>query len=227
MGVIYNVTDSLNFSIDYYDYDIEDVITADGQFLMDTEGLNGDVVERRPTSIPNDPGEVIQLNDTFRNIGNIETSGLDVDIRYNVETEYGEFRLGYVMNYVLKYEDTRPDGMGGSRLDLQEGGFEQPEIRWTTSVDWIKDDFSATVAVNYIGEFEQEASLNIDQKVDSMTTVDATINYYGIEDMVLTLGATNLFNEEPPFAYHDFMGFVVNVHSGQGRFAYAQATYKF
>jgi len=45
--------------------------------------------------------------------------------------------------------------------------------------------------------------------------------------LVLTVGATNLTNEEPPFAYHDFMGFAVNVHSGQGRFAYAQASYKF
>ncbi|REL37389.1 TonB-dependent receptor plug domain-containing protein [Thalassotalea euphylliae] len=217
-GVIYNVTDDLSFSIDYYNYDIEDIIDSDTQFVMDNFGLDPNIVERRPTSIPGDPGEVIQVNDSFQNIGDLETSGLDIDIRYNLETEYGQFRFGYIMNYVTKFEDFR---------GTEEGGFEQPEVRWTTSVDWLKDDFSATVAVNYIGEFDQEASLNIDKKVDSMTTVDATINYYGIEDTVLTLGATNLFNEEPPFAYHDFMGFVVNVHNGQGRFAYAQATYKF
>ena len=64
-------------------------------------------------------------------------------------------------------------------------------------------------------------------KVDSMMTVDTSINYYGIEKTTLTLGVTNLFDEEPPMAYHDFMGFAVNVHSGQGRFAYLQASYKF
>ncbi|MFD2166611.1 TonB-dependent receptor plug domain-containing protein [Thalassotalea euphylliae] len=225
LGVIYNVTENLNFSVDYYTYEIEDVITADGQFLMDTQGLNPEIVERRPTTIPNDPGEVIQINDTFRNIGNIDTSGFDLDVRYNLETEYGQFRFGYVMNYVVEFEDTRPDGTGGSRLHLKEGDFEQPEIRWTTSVDWIKDDFSTTMAINFVDEFNQKDPAK--GKVDSMTTVDASINYFGIENTVLTLGATNLFDEEPPFAYHDFMGFVVNVHSGQGRFAYAQATYKF
>ena len=89
------------------------------------------------------------------------------------------------------------------------------------------DDFSARAAINYIDSFEQEASLKLSQKVDAMTTLDASVNYMGFENLTLTVGATNLTNEEPPFAYHDFMGFAVNVHSGQGRFAYAQATYKF
>lgn len=222
LGVIYNITDDLSFSVDYYNYDIENIIDSDTQFVMDNFGLDPTVVIRRPTSIAGDPGEVIQVNDGFQNIGDLETSGLDVDVRYNMETEYGQFRFGYVMNYVLKFEDYK---------GTEEGGFEQPEIRWTTSVDWIKDDFSATMAVNYIDEFEQEASVFDPSKgidmVDSMTTVDLSVNYYGIENTVLTLGATNLFNEEPPFAYHDFMGFVVDVHSGQGRFAYAQASYKF
>ena len=218
LGMIYNLTDNLSFSVDYYNYDIENIIDSDTQFVIDNFGLDPNIVVRRPTSIPGDPGEVIQVNDGFQNIGDLETSGLDLDIRYNLDTEFGQFKLAYVMNYVTKFEDYK---------GTEAGGFEQPEIRWTTSVDWSKDDFSSTVAINYIGEFEQEASLNIDQKVDSMTTVDASINYFGIENTVLTIGATNLFNEEPPFAYHDFMGFVVNVHSGQGRFAYAQATYKF
>ncbi|WP_228445432.1 TonB-dependent receptor plug domain-containing protein [Thalassotalea sp. HSM 43] len=218
VGIIYNITDNLNFSVDYYDYQIEDIIDADTQFVMDNFGLDPDIVERRPTSIANDPGEVIRVNDSFQNIGDLDTSGLDVDIRYNLETGFGQFRFGYVMNYVLEFEDYK---------GTEEGGFEQPEVRWTTSVDWMLDNFTSTLAVNFIDEFEQEASLGIDKKVDSMTTVDAAVNYFGFEDVTLTLGATNLLDEEPPFAYHDFMGFVVNVHSGQGRFMYAQATYKF
>jgi len=63
--------------------------------------------------------------------------------------------------------------------------------------------------------------------IDSMITVDTTVNYAGIDNTVLTVGVTNLFNEEPPFTYHDWMGHVVGIHNSQGRFAYAQATYKF
>ena len=218
LGLIYNITENLNFSIDYYDYDITDIIGADTQFVMDTYGLDPNIVERRPTAIANDPGEVIQVNDSYQNIGDLQTSGIDLDVRYNLDTKVGQFKFGYVLNYVLNFEDYK---------GTKEGGFEQPQMRWTTSVDWVKDDFSATAALNYIDSFEQEASLNLNKDVDAMTTLDASVNYFGIEDLVLTVGATNLTNEEPPFAYHDFMGFVVNVHSGQGRFAYVQASYKF
>ena len=218
LGVIYNVTDDLNFTLDYYNYDITDIIDSDTQFVMDNFGLDGTIVERRPTSIANDPGEVIQVNDGFQNIGDLQTSGIDLDVRYNLDTSAGNFKLGYVMNYVLNFEDYK---------NTKEGGFEQPQMRWTASIDWLLNDFGARAAINYIDSFEQEASLNLNKKVDSMVTLDAAMNYYGIDDLILTVGATNLTNEEPPFAYHDFMGFVVNVHSGQGRFAYAQATYKF
>ena len=218
LGLIYNVTDDLNFSVDYYNYDITDIIDSDTQFVMDNFGLDGTIVERRPTSIPNDPGEVIRVNDGFQNIGDLQTSGIDLDVRYRLETSAGEFKFGYVLNYVLDFEDYK---------NTEEGGFEQPQMRWTISADWVLDDFSATAAINFVDSFEQEASLNLSQDVDSMTTLDASVNYFGIDDLVLTLGATNLTNEEPPFAYHDFMGFAVNVHSGQGRFAYAQVKYKF
>lgn len=218
LGIIYNITDDLNFTVDYYNYDITDIIDSDTQFVMDNYGLDGTIVERRPTNITNDPGEVIQVNDSFQNIGDLQTSGIDLDVRYNLDTDAGTFKFGYVLNYVLSFEDYKA---------TEEGGFEQPQMRWTTSVDWLLNDFGARAAINYIDSFEQEASLKLSQKVDAMVTLDASMNYYGFEDLVLTVGATNLTNEEPPFAYHDFMGFAVNVHSGQGRFAYAQATYKF
>lgn len=229
VGVVYNITDNLNFSLDYYSYAIEDIIDSDTQYLMDTQGLDPNVVDRIPTAITGDPGQVVTINDSFQNIGDLDTSGLDLDLRYLLNTDMGEFRFGYVLNYVLEYEDKRPGENGTTRIDAQEGDFEQPEFRWTASVDWTQNDFNANMAINYIDAFEQEASVQTAgmPKVDSMTTVDAAINYFGIKNTVLTLGATNLFNEEPPMAYHDFMGFAVNVHSGQGRFAYVKASYKF
>lgn len=229
LGVIYEITDNLDFSLDYYNYDIENVITKDTQFKFSTLGNNPNVVERLPSNIANDPGEVVRIFDQFENIGNVETSGLDFDVSYDLETDLGEFKFSYVLNYVLEYKDSRPNADGSMRIDTQEGDFEQPEVRWTFNTSWVKDDFNATVAVNYIGEFAQDSSVQADgmSDIDSWTTVDATINYQGIENTTLTLGATNLFNEEPPFTYHDFMGFVNSTHNSQGRFTYIKATYNF
>ena len=223
LGVIYEVNEDLDFSIDYYSYDIENIIDSDTQFVFSSQGLDADVVTRIPTAIVGDPGEVVQIFDSFRNIGDLKTSGLDFDLSYKLNSDMGEFRFGFVMNYVLKFEEYR---LG--RLSLQEGQFEQPEVRHTSSVDWVMDDISATVAINYIGEFEGDADSGFgDKTVDGQATVDLVTNYRGFENTTLTLGITNLFNKEPPFSHHDFYGFVNTTHNGQGRFMYAQASYKF
>ncbi|WDD96789.1 TonB-dependent receptor plug domain-containing protein [Thalassomonas actiniarum] len=245
LGMIYQITEDLSFSLDYYSYDIEDIITKDTQYKLDT--VPGATI-RLPSEIPGDPGEIVEIHDQFENIGNVETTGLDLDLSYNHSNAWGDFKFSYAMNYVLKYEDTRPtaneDGTPGPRrLDTQEGDFEQPEIRWSFSTNWVKDDWNANVAVNYIGEFKQDPSVRIQDvdtdgdgvndatvtlsDIDSMVTVDTAINYTGFENTTLTLGATNLFDEEPPFSYHDYMGYVQSIHNAQGRFAYVQASYKF
>lgn len=228
VGVIYAFSEDLDFSLDYYSYDIENIIDSDTQFVFTNFGGDSTVVERIPTGIPNDPGEVVRVFDSFQNIGDLKTSGIDFDLGYKLDSEMGEFRFGFVMNYVLKYEEFRPSADGGKRLNLSEGEFEQPEVRHTTSMDWAMNDISATVALNYIGEFSGDADSGFgDKTVDSMTTVDLVLNYRGIENTTLTLGSTNLLNEEPPFSHHDFYGYVNSTHNGQGRFVYAQATYSF
>lgn len=233
LGVIYSITKSLDFSLDYYSYDIENIIDSDTQFVFSNFGNDASVVTRLPSNIPNDPGEVVTIFDSFQNIGDLTTSGIDLDIKYGLETSMGEFEFSYVLNYVLEYEDKRPDVDGGQRINVKEGDFEQPQFRWTTSIDWSKDDLTANIAINYVDEFEQDQSVRVQEDgtilpaLDAMVTVDTSISYFGLKNTTLTLGATNLFNEKPPFAYHDFMGFAVNVHSGQGRFAYLKASYKF
>jgi len=146
-----------------------------------------------------------------------------------LSADVGEFKFSYALNYVLSYEDARPNADGFMRIDTQEGDFEQPEVRWTFNTSWVKNDWNANLGINYIGEFKQDASVQAAgiPDIDSLLTVDTTINYIGLENTTLTLGVTNLFNEEPPFTYHDFMGYVVSTHSAQGRFAYVQASYKF
>ncbi len=229
LGLIYQITDDLDFSVDYYDYDIEDVILKDTQDKFDKQGTNSDVVVRLPSDDPNDPGEVVLIRDRYENLGNITTTGLDFDLGYRLETTMGAFDFNYVLNYVIDYEDYRPT-VG---VYATEGDFTHPEYRWTFSGTWSKDDWAANFAVNYIGEFEQDPAIReradgtFLPNVDAMTTVDTSVSYLGFDKISLTLGATNLFDEEPPFSYHDFMGYVNDVHSAQGRFVYLKATYSF
>jgi iron complex outermembrane receptor protein len=229
LGLIYELTDNMDFSVDYYDYDIENVITKDTQFKFSTLGNDPSVVERLPSTVAGDPGEVVRIFDQYENIGNITTSGLDVEANYGLETDMGDFRFTYALNYVLSYEDARPNADGSMRIDTQEGDFEQPEVRWSFNTVWVQGDWNASMAVNYVGEFKQDAAVAAEgmNDIDSLTTVDTTVNYIGIKDTTLSIGATNLFNEEPPFSYHEFTGFVSGTHNSQGRFVYVKASYKF
>jgi outer membrane receptor protein involved in Fe transport len=246
LGLIYQISNNIDFSLDYYSYDIENIITKDTQFKFTTFGNDSAVVERLPSSVPGDPGEVVRIFDQYENIGNVKTSGLDFDLSYNLESDMGDFNFNYALNYVLNYEDSRPtaneDGsQGPRRIEVQEGDFEQPEMRWTFNTSWVLNDWSANIAVNYIGEFKQDNAVRIQtvkdddgnvietvtlNDIDSMITVDTAVNFIGFEDTTLTLGATNLLNEKPPFSYHSWTGFS-NAHNSQGRFAYLKATYKF
>lgn len=227
-GVIYQISKDIDFSLDYYSYDIENIIDSDTQFVFSLFGNDPSVVERIPTAITNDPGEVVRIFDSFQNIGDLNTSGLDFDFAYRMSSELGDLKFGFVMNYVLEFEEFRPDGNGGQRLALKEGQFEQPEIRHTSSIDWSKNNISATLAVNYLGEFAGDADSDFGHKtVNAMTTVDLVANYQGIANTKLSIGVTNLFNKEPPFSHHDFFGYVNTIHSGQGRFTYVKASYSF
>lgn len=227
VGVIYEFENDLSLSVDYYNYAIENIIDSDTQFVFTNFGGDPAVVERLPTANPNDPGEVVTIFDSFQNIGDLNTSGLDIDVQYALETDMGAFNFNYVLNYVLEFEDLRPGANGGQRVNAVEGDFEQPEIRWTFNSSWAVEDMNASLAVNYIGEFAGSADAGFgDKTVDAMTTVDVTFSYLVDDNTTLTLGVTNLFNEEPPFSHHDFMGFVNSTHSGQGRFGYAKVVFK-
>jgi outer membrane receptor protein involved in Fe transport len=229
LGVIYEVTEDIDFSLDYYSYDIENVIGKDTQFVFTTQGSNQSVVQRIPTGLANDPGQVVVIFDRFENLFDLKTSGLDLDIMYRMSSDMGDFKFNYVLNYVLNYEDIRT----GDRLFAEEGGFEQPQVRWTASTLWVKDDWSANFAINYVGEFKEDQPVrtrtdgSIAPDIDAFVSVDTTVNYAGIKNTILTLGVTNLLNEEPPFSYSSSAGYVSSVHNAQGRFAYVQATYKF
>ena len=228
-GVIFSPMESLTVALDYYNYQIENIIDSDTQFVFSNFGDDPNVVVRLPSTDASDPGEVVTIFDSFQNIGDLDTNGLDLDVRYNLDTDLGSFGISYMLNYMLEYEDRRPGANGGSRINLTEGDYELPEMRWTAAVDWSRDNLAARVAVNFIDGFAQDAAVQQPgmPEIDSYTTVDSTVNYFGFEKVTVTLGVTNLLDEEPPMDYADFMGFAPTVHSGQGRFAYLQSTYTF
>ena len=96
-------------------------------------------------------------------------------------------------------------------------------------------------AVNYTGEFQDAPDADLDgtldfdtvdtRDVEAFVTLNLQASWTGFEGLTLSLGLENALDEEVPFAIGDgdvdVYGYVQNVHSPRGRFAYGKATYRF
>jgi len=188
-------------------------------------------------------GSLQAINSGFINIGEQTVSGIDLSMVYSALTVAGGdlgLRLDY--SYLAEFERVELDSSGESFLNRDLAGeYEYPEHRWAASADWTRDTVAFTVGVNYIGEFEDTPDIDFDgtldydsnrsRIVDSFMTLNLQARYTGFENMVLSLGADNALDEEPPFAIgdgdSDLYGYVSSQHDPRGRFVYGKMTYSF
>ncbi|WP_299011214.1 TonB-dependent receptor [uncultured Shewanella sp.] len=223
LGGVWEVIDNLSMGIDYWYYKVDGLIDADPQYVINTQGNNSDVVQREAPS-GGIPGRIISISDQFANLNEQTTDGIDFDVQYMFDTgEYGEFGLSYNLTWVHEFEQVRADG---SVVELK-GRYEHPEYRWTGGLNWAMSNWQATTRLNYISEVAYTLEQNTEGYIDAMTTVDLNVTYLGFDHWSLTMGANNVFNEEPPFSKVDFMGYDQNTYSAIGAFWYASATYRF
>ena len=150
--------------------------------------------------------------------------------------------LGLEYSHLLEFEKVELNSAGTAFVtrDLT-GEYEYPEDRFVLSGDWAMDTWDFYAAVNYIGSFEDAPDADLDgvldfdtwttRDVDAFVTLNLQASYTGFEGLTLSLGVENALDEEVPFAIGDgdmdLYGYVQNVHSPRGRFAYGKATYRF
>ena len=150
--------------------------------------------------------------------------------------------LGLEYSHLLEFErvELNFDGTGFVTRDLT-GEYEYPEDRFVLTGDWAHGDLgllcgrelhrqirgSARCEFDTVLDFDDVAT----RKVDAFVTLSLQASYTGIEGLTLSLGVENALDEEVPFAIGDgdadLYGYVQNVHSPRGRFAYGKATYRF
>ncbi|WP_028116382.1 TonB-dependent receptor [Ferrimonas senticii] len=222
IGAIWEVTDAWSLSVDYWNYDQDNLITSDTQKLLDDNGTNPAIVKREPT-VNGVPGQIIEIYDSFINLGGQQTDGIDFDTAYLLKTNgAGDFNFSYNLTYVLSFDEI---GADGSRKDLN-GEYQHPDVRWTAAVDWQLDSYAAAARINYIGEVNDDVDAGATGTIDSMTTLDLNASYL-LNHWRFTVGANNVLDEEPPFSAATFMGYDTKTYSAQGRFVYAEVAYRF
>lgn len=245
IGAVLEPVDALRLSLDYWS------ITQEGkidkvfshlyrQFCGDQ---NSDVCIRSEPLPGESLGALQSIDGEMINIGEQTVSGVDLSLVYSgLALAGGELGARLDYSYLAEFERVELDSSGENFLSRDLAGeYEYPQHRWAASADWARDTFALTVGLNYIGEFEDTPDIdfntvldyeaNDSRIVDSFLTLNLQARYTGFENMVLSLGADNALDEEPPFAIgdgdSDLYGYVSSQHDPRGRFFYGRMVYSF
>ncbi|WP_445360778.1 TonB-dependent receptor [Microbulbifer sp. EKSA005] len=246
IGAVYEPIEDLRLSLDYWN------ITQEGKidevpfgYIYNLYCWDQDsTVCRRDTPVDGQTlGALQSIDSSFTNIGEQDVSGVDLSIVYSgFELVGGELGLRLDYSYLAEFERVELNSSGDAFITRDLAGeYEYPQHRWNATADWTFDTFGFSAGLSYIGEFEDTPDIDFDgtldydsnnsRTVDSFLTMNMQARYTGFENMVLSLGADNVFDEEPPFAIGDgdadLYGYVQSQHDPRGRFIYGKMTYSF
>jgi outer membrane receptor for ferrienterochelin and colicin len=238
LGAIWQPTDALSLSLDFWDITQDNKIDEVPRIFIYNANCNdqASTICVRGAPLPGDTlGPLQQLNSGFVNISSQSAQGVDLSLLYGgLQVGGADVSIAFDYSRLLELERVELDGTGLAFItrDLT-GEYEYPEDRATLRTDWVIGDFSVNAALNYVGSFEDfGADESLKQRsVSAFTTLNLQFSYSGIRNTLLTLGIDNALDESVPFAIGDsdtdLYGFVASQHDPRGRFVYGKATFNF
>ena len=206
VGILWSPTDSFDMKLDYWAVDYQDVITienAQGLIIADPNG---------PQIIRSASGTLAGVTTNYFNASSVETNGFDLEMSYQTDTDAGLLTLGMNATHMLQYEIP----INGVTTDVV--GFfnwnnfarSLPETKAVLSANLTTGDHSVSAYGRFVSSYETSRALTaaaialgMDQTIDSHFTLDLqyVYNLNTAEDIALTLGVKNAFDEDAPVAY--------------------------
>lgn len=236
LGMAYEPFDWLNGSLDYYNIEVEDTITAfSAQQLINcldgtSQNCPDGVAELPPGINPPDPslglgvardpntGGIVYAQTGFGNQGVIETDGFDLNLRTNFDFGgAGRLQNKLQVSYVNSFEVNGSENAGEAQF---------PEYRAVLANEYSLGDFAFAWNINYIDSQDSALSSNLD-RIPSWTTHDLQANWYAPWNGRITLGVTNLGDKDPPLDPGETRGFNFSLYDGYGRVPYLRYTQNF
>ena len=204
LGIVFRFENDLDISADYFNFKYTDLIAqSEGAQAIVNNDCADDGQANDPRVIRDGSGKLRQVNTEFVNIGQVETSGFDMNLRYSIDAGSGTLMLDAAATYVLEFDVSNGgvtfDGAGSRNFGNNFSTL--PELRANLGATYLMGGHGITVKFRYIDEYENDQSNN--GIVDAWKVFDAQYTYtmnglIGEGDSSFTIGANNLFDEEPP-----------------------------
>jgi iron complex outermembrane receptor protein len=242
-GIVYNVTDNVDITLDYYDIEVDNqVASLSTQDVFDLEnlGLLGD--PKDPSDNPSQyAGAAVDRGDTttgrsllvtapMANVDGFDTSGIDFKLNALFELgDAGDLRTRFEWSEVLEYNS--PDIIGFSRVD-KIGRAGLPERKINVAFTWSLDNHAVNLNVNHTASTYEETTTDATGTIftpvgslDSYTITNLNYTYNTPWDLDLTVGVNNLTDEDP--VLDEDLGYDDTLYSRVGRVYFAGLKYKF
>ncbi len=206
LGAVYSPgwAPGLSGSVDFWKVYLNDTITSIGaqQVLnLCSAGVTSycPLISRNgPSSAA--PGQINQIIEPTGNLGRIDVSGIDTQLRYRLpQFSFGQFVAGINATYLSKYDQNTAPGIQGDSVYYNAGHFQPfgspqaascpsgggvclyPRWRGKAFVTWAYGDWHASWHARYIGAFQNGS------KAPSQDTFPA---YSALNGVVFKYGAT-------------------------------------
>jgi len=220
LGLVISPTASSSIGIDYYRIKQDGVIgTESSVTTLDNEAI-------RPQNITRDAaGRITTLYRQYRNQGQREVSGIDLDLRQRfTSADWGKLTLAGQLSRVLRFAEPLSDG-----APLTDGAGTNyfgsiPKWRGVSSATWEQGKWSSTLTWTYVGSYAQ--STHLDESVAAFSTFDVSTSWQVTPAASVSLIVQNLANKRAPWDY-SATGFDYTQADPRGRFASLKLNYKF
>lgn len=207
IGAMWKPSDKLSMTLDYWAIDYTNVITIESaQGKVAANPLDSDV--KRTAG-----GTLTGVTTKYFNAANVNTSGLDFESTYDFDTSFGQAQVGVNMMHMFEYEIP----VGNSTKDVvglfNHDNFARslPDTKAVFHAALNSGNNSLSLFGRYTGDYKTTRPLDatakargFSQSIDSFFTVDL-MNSYLVEmndsELKLSLGITNMFDEEVPLVY--------------------------
>jgi len=238
MGLVWDISDNFDISIDYWQLDTEqmiDTIHQDEivytQAVLNAQGQGGQVGDIYPgssvTFLGN--GRIDHVVAPTSNIGVTEREGIDMNFGAQFETGYGDFGASLNVSKFLTYKDSYLDNgelvVSNDRL----GEEDYPDLRVNVNLDWSMDDHTVTYFSSYTSAqdmdvYADETETNFFE-IESYMTHNISYSYSTPWNSNIAVGANNFTDEEPVF--DKYGGYNGSLYSPYGRTYYVTFSQSF
>ena len=199
--------DDFSLTVDYFSIEIDDAINILGtqQVLnacVDLPSINNvfcDSVNRDAA------GNLLLVRNQNINVSQFTREGVDIEARYQLDVGAGSIDFSALATYISTSQTVIAPGTatGGETID-ENGEIGQPDWRLRASVVYLTGPFSVNATVTQLADMvpDKQPATPEDNRATTdtgtFTLVDLRFQYDFNDQLQFSLGADNVFDEQPP-----------------------------